>query len=167
MDVALRRLQEADLDVLVRFLVEPSVARWWGRARTDAELRADLRDDAESEAFTIMTGGEIAGWLQSTEELESDYRHGGLDIMLGEAFQGRGIGRRALALGARRLFEECGHHRITIDPAAANERAIRCYSAVGFRPVGILRRYERGPDGVWEDRLLMDMLVDELQFEFS
>jgi len=167
MDVALRRLQEADLEVLVRFLVEPGIARWWGRARTDAELRADLLGDEESDAFSILVEGEVAGWLQSTEELEPDYRHGRLDIMLGEAFQGRGIGRRALALGARRLFEECGHHRITIDPAAANERAIRCYSAVGFRPVGLLRRYERSPDGVWEDGLLMDMLVDELQSEFS
>ena len=164
MDVALRRLEEADLDVLVRFLVEPRVARWWGRARIDAELRADLRGDAESEMFTIVASGEIAGWLESTEELEPDYRHGGLDIMLGEAFQGRGIGRRALALGARRLFDERGHHRITIDPAAANERAIRCYAAVGFQPVGILRRYERRPDGTWEDGLLMDLLAGELHF---
>ena len=92
---------------------------------------------------------------------------GGLDIMVGEAFQGRGIGRRALALSARLLFEERDHHRITIDPAAANERAIRCYAAVGFRPVGILRRYERAPDGTWEDGLLMDLLADELVLEFS
>ncbi len=49
-----------------------------------------------------------------------------------------------------------------IDPALANERAIRAYAAVGFRRVGILRRYERGPDGVWEDGLLMDLLAEEL-----
>jgi aminoglycoside 6'-N-acetyltransferase len=40
--------------------------------------------------------------------------------------------------------------------------AIRCYSKVGFRPVGILRRSERGPDGSWHDGLLMDLLAEEL-----
>jgi aminoglycoside 6'-N-acetyltransferase len=63
---------------------------------------------------------------------------------------------------ARFLFEERGHHRITIDPAAANEPAIRCYAKVGFRPVGIMRQYERGADGRFHDGLLMDLLRDEL-----
>src|SRR3712207_7691433 len=40
--------------------------------------------------------------------------------------------------------------------------AIRCYSAVGFRPVGVLRRYERDPDGTgWHDGLLMDLRSEE------
>jgi RimJ/RimL family protein N-acetyltransferase len=47
---------------------------------------------------------------------------------------------------------------ITIDPAAANQRAIRCYSAVGFRPVGVMRRYERGADGSFHDGLLMELV---------
>jgi aminoglycoside 6'-N-acetyltransferase len=34
---------------------------------------------------------------------------------------------------------------------------------VGFRRVGIMRKYERGPDGVWRDGLLMDMLEEELR----
>jgi aminoglycoside 6'-N-acetyltransferase len=63
---------------------------------------------------------------------------------------------------ARWLFEVRGHHRIVIDPAAANARAIRAYSAVGFRPVGVMRAYERRPDGTWADGLLMDLLPDDL-----
>ncbi len=39
--------------------------------------------------------------------------------------------------------------------------AIRSYSKAGFRPVGIMRRYERNPDGTWHDNLLMDLLDDE------
>jgi len=49
-----------------------------------------------------------------------------------------------------------------IDPAASNEPAIRCYAKVGFRPVGVMRQYERGPDGTFHDGLLMDLLRDEL-----
>jgi aminoglycoside 6'-N-acetyltransferase len=59
----------------------------------------------------------------------------------------------------RHLIEDRGHHRLTIDPAAANERAIRCYAGVGFRPVGVLRQYERDDDGGWHDGLLMDLLA--------
>jgi aminoglycoside 6'-N-acetyltransferase len=33
---------------------------------------------------------------------------------------------------------------------------------VGFRPVGIMRQYERGTDGTFHDGLLMDLLRDEL-----
>lgn len=40
--------------------------------------------------------------------------------------------------------------------------AIECYAKVGFRPVGVMRRYERGPDGSWHDSLLMDLLVEDL-----
>jgi aminoglycoside 6'-N-acetyltransferase len=32
---------------------------------------------------------------------------------------------------------------------------------VGFRAVGIMRDYERGPDGSWHDGLLMDLLKAE------
>ena len=64
---------------------------------------------------------------------------------------------------ARYLIEVRGHHRLTIDPAAANERAIHVYEKVGFKRVGVMRRYERGHDGTFHDGLLMDMLADELR----
>ena len=63
---------------------------------------------------------------------------------------------------ARWLIGERGHHRLIIDPAAANTRAIRTYPSLGFKPVGVLRRYEQGPDGTWHDGLLMDLLAEEL-----
>jgi len=41
-------------------------------------------------------------------------------------------------------------------------RAIRTYTSLGFKPVGVMRRYEQGPDGTWHDGLLMDLLAEEL-----
>ena len=58
-------------------------------------------------------------------------------------------------------FEERGHRRLTIDPAAENAGAIRAYERVGFREVGIMRKYERDPEALWRDGLLMDMLEEE------
>ncbi len=63
---------------------------------------------------------------------------------------------------ATHLIDDRGHHRLSIDPAAANARAIAAYAKVGFRPVGIMRRYQRLADGTWVDALLMDLLADEL-----
>lgn len=159
--VTLRPLTEADLDVLVVTLADPSVRRWWGTTEGAEELRADLRHDGC--AFAIHVGDAVAGWLGISEESEPDYRHVALDIALGAAHQGRGLGPEALRVAIRWLIAERGHHRFTIDPAVANERAIRAYAAVGFRAVGVLRRYERGPDGRWEDGLLMDLLAEELR----
>jgi aminoglycoside 6'-N-acetyltransferase len=34
---------------------------------------------------------------------------------------------------------------------------------VGFRRVGIMRRYERGADGTYHDGVLMDLLPEDLR----
>ena len=90
------------------------------------------------------------------------YRHAGIDIYLSARGQGQGLGTEAVTLLAGSCASSAGHHRLTIDPAAANHRAIRCYEKVGFRRVGVLRQYERGPDGRFHDGLLMDLLRPEL-----
>jgi aminoglycoside 6'-N-acetyltransferase len=85
-----------------------------------------------------------------------------VDLSLAADAQGHGLGPDAIRAVIRWLFEVRGHHRITIDPSAANDRAIRAYAKVGFRPVGVMRAYERGADGTWHDGLLMDLLRGEL-----
>ena len=86
-------------------------------------------------------------------------------------------GRRHLRLGGRAraaasaatpcarsiawLIDVRGHHRLTVDPAAANARAIHVYEKLGFRP---RRRAaastSASPDGAWRDALLMELLAD-------
>lgn len=80
----------------------------------------------------------------------------------GSDWQGQGFGPEAIRVLARHLLAVRGHHRLTIDPAADNTRAIKAYERVGFKPVGVMRQYERGPDGTWHDGLLMELLADEL-----
>jgi aminoglycoside 6'-N-acetyltransferase len=160
--VTLRPLTPADADALAfAMLDDPSVRRWWGSLGDAAQRRDELLN--EGRAFAIEVDGALAGWIGYEEELEPDYKHAGLDITLLPEHQGRGVGPAALRLAARWLVGERGHHRITIDPAVANARAVRAYRKVGFRDVGVLRRYERAPDGTWEDGLLMDLLADELE----
>lgn len=70
---------------------------------------------------------------------------------------------RARARISRRGIEIRGHHRVTIDPMVHNLRAITAYKIVGFKPVGVMRKAERDPRGVWRDNLLMDILAEELE----
>jgi aminoglycoside 6'-N-acetyltransferase len=114
-------------------------------------------------SWAIEVDGALVGCVQTVEEDEPDYRHAAIDLFLDTDHQGRGLGPEAIRLVARYLFEVRGHHRLTIDPAAANTRAMAAYQRVGFRPVGVMRKYERGPDGTWHDGLLMDLLAGELQ----
>jgi aminoglycoside 6'-N-acetyltransferase len=150
--VVLRPLAEADIAPLNAIIATPEVRRWWG---TDPTV-----DDQD--AFTIWVDGERAGWVGWYEEDDPDYRHGGLDIFLSPSLHGRGLGRETLLVMARWLIDVRGHHRLIIDPAAENTRAIRTYESLGFKAVGVMRRYERGPDGTWHDGLLMDLLAEEL-----
>ena len=160
--VKLRPGGPRDAQGLREVLAEPSVSRWWGDPDPVASIEADLRGGDDTVLLVIEVDGQVAGGIQYVEENTPMYRHAGIDIYLGGRFQGRGVGTEAVTLLARFLFEQRGHHRLTIDPAAANAQAIRCYTKVGFRPVGVMRQYERGPDGRFHDGLLMDLLRDEL-----
>ena len=158
--VVLRRASEADLPKLARLLEHPDVAPWWLN-QTEADLR-DTLAGGEEVMFAVRVDDAIVGLVQYGEEDDPSYRQAWMDIAIDAAWHGRGIGTEALRVLARHLIEDRGHHHLLIDPAADNERAIRCYRSVGFRPVGILRENERRPDGTWRDALLMDMLADEL-----
>ena len=120
-------------------------------------------DDGSAIRFAILVQDGVVGMIQYGEETEPEYRHASIDIFVDPSVHGRGIGRDAVGALARHLIADRGHHRLVIDPAADNEAAIRCYAAVGFRPVGRMRRYEKDAVGEgWHDGLLMDLLADEL-----
>jgi aminoglycoside 6'-N-acetyltransferase len=159
--VTLRPIEEADLDPLVAIIQSPGVREWWWEAGDTTRLRDGLPNDGS--AFAIEHDGELAGWLGFDEETDPGYRHASVDISLDPRFQGRGLGPDAIRTVIRWLAGERGHNRFTIDPSARNERAIEAYSRVGFKPVGVMRRYERDADGPgFHDGLLMDLLIEEL-----
>jgi len=160
--VNLRPLVESDRPRLVEILKEPDVARWFG-TESPEESADEFVSDPEVTGFAIEAEGALVGVIGFHEEETPGYRHAGMDLFLATGSQNQGLGREALRLLARHLFEERGHHRLVIDPAASNARAIRAYEAVGFKPVGIMRMYERGADGAFHDGLLMDLLADELR----
>jgi len=163
--VTLRPVVAGDAEGLAAILATPEVARWWPAydlARVEAEY---LVEDEDVIVFAIDLDELLIGLIQASEENEPEFRHAGIDLFLDPKVHGRGLGPEAIRIVARHLIEDRGHHRLTIDPAADNAAAIRAYEKVGFRPVGRLRRYQRFPDGSWQDGLLMELLADELRAE--
>jgi aminoglycoside 6'-N-acetyltransferase len=150
-------MQEPDVARLAEIAAEPEIWQRWGEL-SDADLRAKLAGADDVTAMVVELDGDVVGLIQYHEETDPDYRHAGVDMFLAESARGQGYGREALLLVAGHLFEQRGHHRLTIDPAADNEPAIRCYAAAGFRTVGVMRRYERGRDGSFHDGLLMELV---------
>ena len=150
----LRPLAKGDEPELRRIHETPEVMRWWDAPDEDFPW-----DEPESTRLTIEVEGAVAGMVQFSEELEPKYRHAAIDLFLDPSLHGRGLGTEAVRRMVRQLIDDRGHHRITVDPAAANAAAIRAYERVGFRRVGIMRRYERDVGGGgWHDGLLMELL---------
>ena len=162
--VTLRTASGADVDALVAIRSTAEV-----RARWDAEVGEDTAAavtaalaDPELHVMVIELDGVVVGAIQWAEETDPMYRHANMDIYVDPAVHGRGVGTDAVRTLTRHLVRDRGHHRLVIDPAADNVAAIRCYAKVGFRPVGVLRQYEQGPDGTRHDGLLMDHVADDL-----
>jgi aminoglycoside 6'-N-acetyltransferase len=156
--LSLRPLAAGDAAELLRILETPEVARWWD----EPDDGFPMTDDPGATRLVIEVDGAVAGLIQFSEELEPKYRHASIDLYLDPALHGRGLGTEAVIRVVRLLTGERSHHRITIDPAADNTAAIRAYEKAGFRPVGIMRRYERDVGGGgWHDGLLMEYVAGD------
>ena len=153
--VTLRRTVAADAPVLLRVLQEPEVAAWWRRGEWER------LDETDAVTFSVLLDAAVVGCIQYGEETDPDYWSAAVDIFVSAAAQGVGVGPDAMRTLIAWLIDARAHHRITVDPAAANARAIYVYEKLGFRPVGVLRRYERVTHGEWRDALLMELLAEE------
>ena len=154
--VVLRPLEDGDAAPLRAIHETPEVSAWWGRP--DERFPRDT--GAETTRWVIVDGGAVAGLIDATEEPDPHYRQASIDLFVDPARHRRGIASDAIRTLVRHLARDLGHHHVTIDPALDNRAAIRCYEAVGFRRVGVLRRDWRDfHTAEWRDALLLEMVV--------
>jgi aminoglycoside 6'-N-acetyltransferase len=120
----LRRADAGDVDRLVAWHADPEVARYWdGETFTRAEMAERLaRPDIE--AWIVEEAAEPVGYLQ----VHAD----GLDMFLVPFARGRGLGPDAARAMTRHLVDERGWSRVTVDPSAWNEGAVRAWERAGF-----------------------------------
>ncbi len=159
--MTLRTGRPGDRAGLAEVLECEGVRRWWGPvAPHDLDgLVADT--DPETTVLVIEHDDRVIGLIQFHEEDDPMYRHAGIDLAIHDREQGKGYGPEAIRLVIDHLAA-MGHHRVVIDPNAANSRAIAAYGRVGFSPVGVMRCYEWSDhEQRWTDGLLMELLIGE------
>jgi aminoglycoside 6'-N-acetyltransferase len=121
---SLRPAGSDDVDRLVAWHADPDVARYWdGETFTRRQMEERLeREDVE--AWIVEEATEPIGFLQVHPE--------GLDMFLIPAARGRGLGPDAARAMAEHLVRERGRERVTVDPYAWNESAVRAWERAGF-----------------------------------
>ena len=132
----LRPATDDDLDLLVGWLADPEVYRWWEDRPLSREEVADLytgRREPEVEPFIIETDRMPIGYLQWWQGTETS---GGIDLFLVPSARGRGLGPDAARAAATFLLDERGWMEVTVDPVVDNVRAIRAFERAGFTPEG-------------------------------
>ena len=157
-EVCVRSPRPSDRAALERLFEDPLVERWWGR-HDDARITELLAGEAEVLGLVVERDGRLVGWIQVIEEESAAYRHAGIDVATVAEVHGTGVPTRALTLVRDWLVGPKGHPRPTTAPAASNDRAVAAYRKIGFRDVGVMRGYERTPDGSYHDALLMEFVV--------
>lgn len=88
------------------------------------------------------------------------HRAAELAVMIGPEFVGQGFGTRATELMAGYGFRELGLHRIAVNVAAFNPRAIRAYEKAGFIQEG-RQREVYFHNGRFHDQVLLSLLARE------
>jgi aminoglycoside 6'-N-acetyltransferase len=142
-----------DSDVLLRWLAQPHVAKWWGDA--DRAMQHASECAPESHALIVADGTPV-GYLcwqePPKEELEAaeltDLPSGlvDIDILIGDAdLLGQGVGSRALELLLARLRCDPSVAFAGLGTSASNTNAIRCYEKAGFRLYREFQDPEWGP----------------------
>jgi aminoglycoside 6'-N-acetyltransferase len=131
---SIRAATANDIDLLVRWHLDPEVARYWdGTTYTREQMRDELaRPDVDPyiiESKEVPVG--YQAWFAEGAAEES-----GLDMFLIPEARGRGLGPDAANALARWLISTLQLPHLIVDPYLSNPPGIRAWTKAGFVPVG-------------------------------
>lgn len=148
--------RNVELEMLGGFAWEPAPFATW-----EKYFEKDLEERFKSEFAIEVDGRMIGGVGLHPHSMGRRSNVGELGIQIWERENvGKGYGRDALTVFLDWAFFVQNFRKICLDTLAANERAIRCYTAVGFREEGRLREHE-WYNGRYDDLVLMGITQRE------
>ena len=171
--VALRPMTFDDAPLLMRWGSDPEFRRWqWAREPGRFEAA-----DAHRWIERMSTPGDAACWVIEHDGRAigfANYRNyhpkgrsAEIGIGIGEPdLWGRHLGREALSVLVRYLFEELDLHRIGLSVVGFNDRAIWMYKALGFEVEGI-ERDGVGTDSGFVDDVKMGLVAGRARPDFD
>jgi RimJ/RimL family protein N-acetyltransferase len=139
--VCLRPTAPADLDFVLALERQPENAGLVGQWTRDEHAAAIERADREHWIVERIGGGERVGFILAFDLSERGLGAYVKRIVVGE--KSRGLGREALAAFLRHAARDLGASCAWLVVAHDNARAIRAYSALGFREASPSERERR------------------------
>lgn len=141
-NVELRPVKQSDFELLLRWLNDPEVYRWWGGL--------PIGSDAIRQKYLGLRRPQVVGFIIEVTRIPIGYaqRHqtgddeGSVDLFLIPEMRGRGYGRDAVRALVEHLTKVEGWKRITVDPDQDNIPAQRFWRKLGF-----LETEQITPDG--------------------
>ncbi len=111
-------------------------------------------------AIRVLEKNQIAGRISFSEVKQSD---GWLEVgtMLTSAFFGGPCNPEGKLLLMTRAFEHLGAVRVQFKVDSRNERSQAAMLKLGATLEGVLRKYQRRPDGFLRDSVIYSLLADE------
>lgn len=159
--VRLRRLRDDDRRWLLELAQDPDGALVGNAGPpepwSEADLDAYLERHARSLLYAIETvpGGELVGRC-ILKDHDHKNRHAAVGVTLHPDHWDRGYGTQAVALLVDHGFRHYDLHKVKLDVAAVNERAVAVYEKLGFQ-VDAREREARYRDGGYVDVLDMSL----------
>jgi len=166
--VILRSVEREDLKRLHELsgnldLVLLGDGEWDPQPLAAREKRYDNRVVEEDKAWFVI---EVAGTVIGDLNLHHRDRRSGVSAfgigISDRAYLGQGYGREAIGLMLDWAFHIQNYQKIWLDTWATNQRAIRCYQALGFVAEGRQRR-QLFVNGEYIDVIMMGLLREEWQ----
>jgi len=124
----LRPVEATDIDLLIDWHADPEVSRFWDGETFTRETMLERLSRPDVTPYVVLADGVAVGYLQVWWDAEG----GGLDMFLEPSSRGRGLGPDAARAMAHHLLDERGWTRVTVDPYAWNEQALRAWRNAGF-----------------------------------
>lgn len=111
-------------------------------------------------AICVLEKNQIAGRISFSEVKQSD---AWLEVgtMLTSAFFGGPCNPEGKLLLMTRAFEHLGANRVQFKVDSRNERSQAAMLKLGATLEGVLRKYQRRPDGFLRDSVIFSVLADE------
>jgi RimJ/RimL family protein N-acetyltransferase len=167
-DVVLRALEPKDADYLYGYRNDWEVIRHLGGfsagySKDNLEEWIRRHSNRPDEILWTIASGETDQSIGHVGlyQIDSRVRKGQFAILIGDrGLWGRGLGTRVTEAVVSWAFAQLNLHKVSLHVLTNNERAIRIYELLGFRPEGILRD-EQFRDGQFLDMMLMAVFEDE------
>jgi len=122
-------------------------------------LRRSARQGA-TYPFAIDVDGRFVGQLTVSNIVRGSAQFASMGYWLDQAYAGRGIMPRAVAMAIDHCFGAGGLHRVEICIRPENTNSLRVVEKLGLREIGLAPRFLH-IDGAWRDHRIFAVTVEE------